>query len=196
MSESRGRLSLLAVGVFYGAMAVAAVVASYLVFGEPPVSVGPRSVPLWASVVAGAGIGGALVVASRVSSARFRWARRLDANFRALLGEVGTSQAAFMALTSAIAEELLFRGFVLRLLLPRSGDLTLEAAAIALGVSSIGFGILHIGPDRSYLPWTAFAIVVGLLFGGLTLWTGDVTAAVIAHLTVNYFNFLALGRAR
>jgi len=52
--------------------------------------------------------------------------------------------------------------------------------------------MLHVGPDRSYLPWTLFATLLGVVFAAFTLTFGDITAAVVAHLTINYFNFLAI----
>lgn len=195
MTQLRQRkLSLAAVSAFYGTMLAIALGASWAMFGELPVRVLPDPMAPPVSAAIGAGVGLALVGASRYSSARFGWAKQLDANFRSVLGEVGQREAAVMALWSGVAEELLFRGFVLRWALPDDSSPGLLAMVLALAASSAAFGILHIGPDRSYLPWTVFATVVGALFGALTLWTGDVTAAVVAHLTVNYFNFLAIGR--
>jgi hypothetical protein len=40
--------------------------------------------------------------------------------------------------------------------------------------------------------WTLFAGLLGLAFAQGTLVTGDLTAAIVAHFTVNYFNLLAL----
>ena len=36
------------------------------------------------------------------------------------------------------------------------------------------------------------ALGMGFAFGGVTLATGDVMAAILAHLTINYFNLLAI----
>lgn len=164
--------------------------------GGAPVAIRPERVPIWQSAGVGVALGLALVGMSRWSSGRFGWARRLDENFRELLGILTPGAAAFMAAMSGVAEELWFRGVLLRIALPSGADASTGAVIAAVVISSVIFGALHVGPDRTYLPWTAFAVVVGLLFGAVTVWTGDVTAAVLAHVTVNYFNFLSLGRAR
>jgi membrane protease YdiL (CAAX protease family) len=175
---------------------VVAFLVSHWMTGGAPVAIRPERVPIWQSAGGGVALGLALVGMSRWSSGRFGWARRLDENFRELLGTLTPGAAAFMAAMSGVAEELWFRGVLLRIALPSGADASTGAVIAAVVISSVIFGALHVGPDRTYLPWTAFAVVVGLLFGAVTVWTGDVTAAVLAHVTVNYFNFLSLGRAR
>lgn len=190
------RISLVAVGVFYGVMAGLAIAVSYAFFDAPPVRVGDATSPMWMRVGLGVGVAGLVIGFSRLSTRSFDWARTLDDKLHSLLGTIRPSAAAVMAGTSGLAEELLFRGLVLRLLLPWDGEASVARMSVALVVSSVMFGAMHVGPDRSYLPWTLFATVMGFVFGAVTLWTGDITAAVIAHLSVNYFNFLALGSNR
>ncbi len=83
-------------------------------------------------------------------------------------------------LTVPIAEELAFRGFLMRRLV--SADF--ESMAFqrvpwyALLVSSVAFGVLHGGM------WAA-GIVSGLLFALLVMWRGRLGDAVVAHATAN-----------
>jgi membrane protease YdiL (CAAX protease family) len=164
---------------------------SWAIWGSMPVRVLSTSWPLHYSAGLGAIVGLFFVGFSRFSNARFAWATKLEDNFRNLLGPVSVGAAAWMAMLSAVAEEMVFRGLLLRLLLPDT-DASLVRMVVAVAVTALVFGLLHVGPDRSYLPWTAFAIALGLLFGAITVVTGDIVAVVVAHLTINYFNFLAI----
>ena len=82
--------------------------------------------------------------------------------------------------TVPIAEELAFRGFLLRRLI----SLDFEAvawrnySALALIVSSVAFGSLH--GER----WLAGSLA-GLLYAGAMLWRGRIGDAVVAHATTN-----------
>lgn len=94
----------------------------------------------------------------------------------ALLRGTGVGGLILISVLSGVGEEVLFRGALLPLL--------------GLVVSSVLFGLLHIGPDRRYLLWTAWAMVVGLLFGLLYEWTGGLIAPVVAHATHNAVTLL------
>ena len=85
-----------------------------------------------------------------------------------------------MAVASGFSEELLFRGA----LQPRVGLL----------VASVLFGAVHFVPRRQLLPWTGFAIAVGLLFGWMFETTGNLVAPVVAHCVVNGVNLPLLIR--
>ena len=79
-----------------------------------------------------------------------------------------------LAVSPGICEELLFRGA----LQPWWG---LVPAAIV-------FALLHVGPGVRFLPWTISALVIGLVFGFLTSWLGDLGAPIAAHFVINYMN--------
>jgi len=79
-----------------------------------------------------------------------------------------------------LGEEMLFRG----LLQP----------AIGIVWSSLIFGLLHVGPDRRYAPWTLMAIGMGFAFGGLHYYTGNLLAPILAHFTINHFNLTAIAK--
>lgn len=87
-----------------------------------------------------------------------------------------------VALLSGVGEEALFRGAVQQ-------EFGLVAGAVA-------FGLAHVGPDRRYLLWTAWAAAVGLLFGALFEATGGLLAPVLAHAAHNAATLLLWKRAR
>ncbi len=176
--EGEGGIAVPTAALFYGLMATVAAAIWYAIHGTLPFRVGDAAQPLAVCVGLGAGVGLAVVALSRVLDRSFAWSRRLSGLLGEMLGGMTPAKAAVLALSSAIGEEVLFRG----VLLP----------TIGVVASSLVFGMLHVGPTREYLPWTVMAVIMGFGFAGLTVWTGNIAAAVIAHLTINYFNILAL----
>ena len=59
-----------------------------------------------------------------------------------------------------------------------------QASPLFETVGGIGGG----GFNARFRLWALFAFGAGLLLGGLTLWTNNLLAAILCHLTVNYFN--------
>ncbi len=76
-----------------------------------------------------------------------------------------------VAVFSGVGEEVFFRGVLQR--------------EIGLVAASIIFGLVHVGPDRRYLVWTAWAVLAGFLFGFLYEATGGLLAPVSAHILHN-----------
>ena len=99
---------------------------------------------------------------------------------RALLGPIDWQTAVTLGLLSGIGEELFFRGAM--------------QPALGFVPTSILFGLLHIGPDRRYLPWTLFAVVMGFLFGWILLATGSLVGSTVAHVLINIVNLRRIGR--
>ena len=56
------------------------------------------------------------------------------------------------------------------------------------------FALLHVGPGRRFLPWTLWALVMGLVFGALVELTGDLGAPIVAHFTINFLNLHYIAR--
>jgi membrane protease YdiL (CAAX protease family) len=92
------------------------------------------------------------------------------------------SSLVLVALFSGIGEEALFRGAVQQ--------------EFGLVVASLVFGLAHVGPDRRYLVWTAWAIMAGFLFGALYEVTGGLLAPIVAHSTHNAATLLLWRRSR
>lgn len=160
----------------YSLLAVAALVVGFA-RGTPNIYLLPgrsASSTLLLSPLVGVACGLAIVFVSRLCVHRFTWARRLHRDFHGLLGALSARDVFVLAAASSIGEELLFRGA----LLPWLGLLP----------STIIFALLHIGPGMRYLPWTASACVVGLLFGVMYQSLGDLGAPIVAHFTINFLN--------
>ena len=135
---------------------------------------------LFVSPLGGVAVGYGIVFLTRMAVHRYMWARRLHMDFRGLLGHLSARDVFVLALASSLGEELLFRGA----LLPWLG----------IWWSSAIFGLLHIGPGLRFLPWTASALIAGLLFGGLYMIAGDLGAPIAAHFTINYLNLGYIAR--
>lgn len=129
---------------------------------------------LGAGPLIGLALGLGVVGLTRFATARFQWARDLHTSFHDLLGPLTGREIVILALASSVGEELLFRGA----LLPWLG----------VWVQAAVFAVLHIGPGRRFLPWTASALVLGIAFGFLAKWTGNLGGPIAAHFTINYLN--------
>lgn len=128
---------------------------------------------------------GALVAAGALTAAAtargaFAWARRLDEEFRAVLGGVGRGRALVLAVSSGLAEEAFFRG--------------LMQPALGLVWTSVLFGLAHFPVNRRLVPWTLLAAVIGLLLGSLYEATGSLLAVAVAHGLINFVELVRLGR--
>jgi hypothetical protein len=128
----------------------------------------------FAGILGGLAAGLLLVFASRMALYRFDWARALHRDLRHMLFPLTDSEIVVLAAASSVGEEMFFRGALL--------------PAVGLVTSSAIFALLHIGPKARHLPWTASSFGAGLLFGGMFLWTGDLTGPVIAHFLINFLN--------
>jgi hypothetical protein len=131
-------------------------------------------------IVAGLLMGLGIVFLSRLAVHRFEWARALHRDFRARLGPLPDSEALVLAGASALGEELFFRGAFV----PVAGLLW----------PNVVFALLHVGPRLRYLPWTFSSFVIGIIFGQLFLWSGDLTGPIVAHFIVNFLNLRHLAR--
>ncbi|MBK8262373.1 MAG: CPBP family intramembrane metalloprotease [Nannocystis sp.] len=134
---------------------------------------------LWTPLV-GVFFGLAVVRVFRALDRRYRWLWELHREFRDLLGRPSIREILVLAGASSLAEEVLFRGAMLD----------------AWGVwwSSVVFAGLHVGPRRTFWPWTASSLLLGLALGGLTLLTGNLGAAVAAHFVINLLNLYHITR--
>lgn len=126
-------------------------------------------------------LGAGLMVASSA------WAERRYASVRALgqqlaqgLMPLSTGRIGWFALGSGLGEELLFRG-------PLHAWLGLVPTALV-------FGLAHGGFRNGLRSWTWFALLAGLLLGGLREWSGSVWPGALCHVVVNAVNMHRLRR--
>ncbi len=167
----------------YGAMALVGLVIA-AGRGNPDVfRLGsPAAWMLLAAPAIGAGLGLGVVGLTRVATRHFQWARDLHASFHDLLGPLTGREILILALASSIGEEVLFRGA----LLPWFG----------VWLQAIVFALLHVGPGKRFLPWTLSALVLGIAFGWLAVWTGNLGGPIAAHFAINFLNLRYIVRQR
>jgi len=131
----------------------------------------------------GAGLGGAagLLALWELGRRLLPVARELERQLGRVLSSIDSQEALALAVLSGFAEELFFRGAV-------------QGAFASHGWlwAAFLFALLHTGPGRPYRVWTLFAFLAGLVFGGLTAWSGNLLAAVVAHTLVNAINLRRL----
>ncbi len=78
----------------------------------------------------------------------------------------------------AIVEELIFRGYLLHLLLP-------HGKTFAILVSGVLFGLMHF-----YLPQLLYASVAGVLIGFLVVQSGSIWCGIFLHIVNNLLVFI------
>ena len=171
--------------VFYGLMALAGWLA--LEWSDlDPISVifgthadeGRQAPWGWpASVLLGAGSAMGIVLVTRFTR-NLKPMRHMKREFAAVLGPLGTGAITVLALTSAIGEEILFRGALQPL--------------IGFWPTVIIFGLLHGGGAPKLWLWTVFALSAGLLLGWMADETGHLLAPILCHFTVNFWNLHAI----
>lgn len=135
----------------------------------------------WVDLLWGLAAGAALLGLWLAGRALLPLARELERAIGAILDGLSPSDAFALALISGFAEELFFRGAV-------QGSWGVVAATVL-------FALLHTGPGRPFLLWTAFALVAGAVFGGLALLRGNLLAPIVAHVAVNAVNLTRLAKS-
>jgi len=121
---------------------------------------------------------GVLLIGSYLFKNWFESYRTLRKSMMTFLGEVTWLQSIYLAAISSIGEEFLFRGAIL----PSAG----------IYVTSILFGLLHIGPRGNLSTWSLWAVLSGLLLGLIVQSTGSILPAIFIHFGVNAVGFLTI----
>ncbi len=141
---------------------------------NPLAEVGVKGVPATTALTA-VGVAPALylVVTLVLSALPEAW---LESYAEAAASLENTGVLAFIstALVAPVVEEVVFRGLILsRLRRAMPGWL-------ALVLSAAVFGVCHGHPV-----WIAYAFVLGLVFGGMTLRSGSILPSMLAHIMFN-----------
>ncbi len=105
--------------------------------------------------------------------------RRLERWQSTLVAGWSETDAVMVALVSGLAEEALLRAFL--------------QPIIGLLPAAVLFAALHLVPDRRLWFWPAFALLTGVVLGGLFELYGYPSAAA-AHITINLLALLRLRR--
>ncbi len=111
---------------------------------------------------------------------RAAWARALHEELKELLGPLQAGEVTVLALASGLAEELFFRGAM--------------QPAFGLWLTSLIFGLAHVGPRRVFVAWAAWAFLVGLVLGTIFELTGVLWGPVFAHVWINQRNMTFIRR--
>jgi uncharacterized protein len=99
-----------------------------------------------------------------------------------LVDGADSTSLVLVSIFSGVGEEAFFRGAIQQ--------------EFGLVVASLLFGLAHIGPDRRYLVWTAWAVLAGFVFGFLYDVSGGLLAPIIAHTAHNAATLLLWKRSR
>ena len=176
----RPRLTIPVVLVSYAVLAVVAVVWDVFRSGPSGLLPPPDAADEAVSVALALAFTAAVVGASRLLDRYAQWARRLTQDIAAMIGPLTSAEIAVYAGASGLAEEMFFRGAM--------------QPTLGLWVTSLIFGLCHGYFDRRFAPWVAMATVTGLGLGVLAEQTGSLLAPVLAHFSINFFEFHALNR--
>lgn len=124
----------------------------------------------------------ALVVVwlSRFLSNNLSWAKKLEDEFTLILGPLHRRETVLLAIISSVGEELAFRG----VLQPKLG----------LWLTSLLFGLIHFPVKSALIPWTFFALFMGLVLGFLYQESGSLWPPVLLHFLVNEQNMAYMTR--
>lgn len=92
-----------------------------------------------------------------------------------VLKPLETVDLIWLGLLPGLSEEMLFRGVALS---------ALGMNGIALIITSVVFGALHMASAK-HLSYTVWAIAVGMMLGAITMYTGNLLSAIVAHVVTN-----------
>lgn len=167
---------------FYLALAIAGILWIGAREGSISLAVFVRPDRLVLDLGSGLAAGLLLVLLWEIGKRLWAAAERAEDKLARAIGPLEPSEARAVALLSALAEEVFFRGAM-------QGSWGFWPAAVL-------FTLLHIGPGPEFRPWTAFTALAGLALGGLTAWSGTLLPAIVAHFTVNLIGLDRLSRRR
>jgi len=136
----------------------------------------------WLDLGLGLAAGAILLGGWLATRQRYEPARRLEEILARLLGPMNRAETVALAIISAVAEEVAFRGAL------QHAIGWLPAAAI--------FALLHLGPGPPFRTWSLFALAGGIAFGGLMELRQALLAPILGHLIVNLIQLRRLSEVR
>ncbi len=165
--------------LFYGSLVVAAALwCSLRGFDLRLFGVRPAEGLLLGALTAGCTVSSALL-AYRISPSLRKISEELAPR---LIDGASRGGLVLVSIFSGVGEEAFFRGAVQQ--------------EFGLVAASLVFGVAHVGPDRRYLVWTAWAVLAGFVFGSLYEATGGLLAPVLAHGAHNAATLMLWKRSR
>ncbi len=135
--------------------------------------------PTIPALLAGIGVGLVIVCVVRIGAEVLPAVDNAATALAELLGPVSRKDALLLALFSAVAEEVLFRGALWH--------------HLGLAGTTCLFGLVHIVPRRKLWAYPLFAAAAGLILGLLRQGTGSVLPPILVHFVVNALNLVWIG---
>jgi membrane protease YdiL (CAAX protease family) len=143
----------------------------------------PALTPTLADCVTGISAGLLLLIINYVAieygsrySSFLRTIRRLiEEDVSQIFKHVNLVAVVLIAIVSGVAEELFFRGVL--------------QAQIGIWLTSVIFGLAHIWKKTAVL-YGIYATIIGLLFGGMYMWSGSLWVPMLAHVVNNFVAIL------
>ncbi|SMF22048.1 CPBP family intramembrane glutamic endopeptidase [Pseudobacteriovorax antillogorgiicola] len=129
----------------------------------------------WEVISLGLLTAGVLAVMAYLFEDFFPSYRALKRVMVGLMGRMTWPGAIYLALLSAVSEEILFRTAI-----QPSAGVVLTAAL---------FAVLHLGPAQQFGVWALIAFLSGLVFGWTYEATGLILPSLIGHILVNLISF-------
>ena len=123
-------------------------------------------------------IGFLVFVLSNVVTQKCEWAQKLEHLFQEILTPMPIPIILAISFFSAVGEEIFFRGAIQN-----------QFGYIA---SSLLFGLVHFPIQKTLIPWTIAATVMGFVLGGLYLYAGNLLAPITLHFVINALNLWAI----
>ena len=97
-----------------------------------------------------------------------------------MFGGLGWLGVVWLALVSAVGEEILFRGAI--------------QPFLGLWFTSAIFGLLHLDSEGGISAWTIWAFLAGVVLGAVVDTTGSLWPAIFIHFIVNFIGIRSLTR--
>jgi len=133
------------------------------------------------AVLIGLGSAGLIILASSIIYKIWPAYRRSAQYYLELvLKPLAIPDTLWLGLLPGLSEELLFRG----IMIPALGS-----GVLAVIVSSVLFGVLHLGGVQQW-PYGVWATAVGFLLGIIMIVTGNLLIPIIAHILTNFISSL------
>lgn len=166
--------------IIYGTMTVVGLLVNHYIYEGGIAHLFPRLDALgWQRVGTVALLGTGIILVASYFFEEFTVSFRLLKNaFGSLIAGCQLWVLLYLSVLSAVGEEILFRGTI--------------QPQLGLVLTSILFGLLHIGPGGLLSAWSVWAMGAGLLLGWMTDAQGNLWAAMICHFLINFYSMVRL----
>lgn len=121
-----------------------------------------------------------LYMCQRYMEIQFASYKKFKRSLAAIFSGVNLFGAAWLALLSSVAEELLFRGAL--------------QPFLGIWFTSILFGFLHLDSEGNVCVWTLWAVLAGVILGAVVNVTGSLWPAIAIHFVVNFIGIRGLSK--